>query len=297
MKPPAFAYHDPGTVEEACTLMATLDNARLLAGGQSMMPMLNMRFVMPDHLVDLGCIPALSAIEERPGGLRIGAMTRQRDLEHSAVVRARCPLLADAIQWVGHRQTRNRGTIGGSLCQLDPAAELPAVCAALDAVLTVQSARGVRTMPFQAFPAGYMTPSLEPDELLTAIELPDWPQGHGHGFVEFARRHGDYAVVLAAALLVVDAAGKITRVSLTLGGIGPAPVRVAAVEQALVGQVASAALFRQATEACRALEAMEDIHAPASYRQQLAVVMSRRALDAALASIAQGGRATGAAGH
>jgi carbon-monoxide dehydrogenase medium subunit len=289
MKPPAFAYHDPGTVEEACTLMATLDNARLLAGGQSMMPMLNMRFVIPDHLVDLGRIPALSAIEERPEGLHIGAMTRQRDLEHSAVVRARCPLLVDAIQWVGHRQTRNRGTIGGSLCQLDPAAELPAVCAALDAVLTVQSARGVRTMPFQAFPAGYMTPSLEPDELLTAIELPDWPQGHGHGFVEFARRHGDYAVVLAAALLVVDAAGTITRASLTLGGIGPAPVRVAAVEQALVGQVASPALFRKATEACRALEAMEDIHAPASYRQQLAVVMSRRALDAALASIAPAG--------
>lgn len=289
MKPPAFAYHDPGTVEEACSLMASLDNARLLAGGQSMMPMLNMRFVMPDHLVDLGRIAALSAIEERPGALRIGAMARQRDLEHSPVARARCPLLADAIQWVGHRQTRNRGTIGGSLCQLDPAAELPAVCAALDAVLTVQSVRGVRTMPFRDFPAGYMTPSLEPDELLTAIELPDWPRGHGHGFVEFARRHGDYAVVLAAALLVVDPGGRITRASLTLGGIGPAPVRVATVEQALVGQVASAALFRQATEACRALDAMEDIHAPASYRQQLAVVMSRRALDAALASIAPAG--------
>lgn len=267
--------------------MASLDNARLLAGGQSMMPMLNMRFVMPDHLVDLGRIATLSAIEERPGSLRIGAMTRQRDLEYSPVVQARCPLLADAIQWVGHRQTRNRGTIGGSLCQLDPSAELPAVCAALDAKITVQSARGTRTMPFTEFPAGYMTPSLEPDELLTAIELPDWPQGHGHGFVEFARRHGDYAVVLAAALLAVDAGGTITRASLTLGGIGPAPVRVGAVERALVGQVASAALFREATEACRSIEAMEDVHAPASYRQQLAVVMSRRALDAALASTAQ----------
>ncbi|MCE2948266.1 MAG: FAD binding domain-containing protein [bacterium] len=297
MKPPAFAYHDPQTVEEACQLMSTLDNARLLAGGQSMMPMLNMRFVMPDHLVDLGRVSALSAIEERPGALRIGAMTRQRDLEYSPLVRARCPLLADAIQWVGHRQTRNRGTIGGSLCQLDPSAELPSVCAALDATLTVQSARGTRTLAFADFPAGYMTPSIEPDELLTHVELPDWPAGHGHGFVEFARRHGDYAVVLAAALLAVDAAGRITRASVTLGGIGPAPVRVGAVEQALVGQVASATLFRGATEACRSIEAMEDVHAPASYRQQLAVVMSRRALEAALASIGSPASSTGAAAH
>jgi len=286
MKPPAFAYHDPGTVEEACRLMSTLDNARALAGGQSMMPMLNMRFVLPDHVVDLGRIPALAAIEEGQEALRIGAMVRQRDLEHSPVVARRCPLLIDAIQWVGHRQTRNRGTIGGSLCQLDPAAELPAVCAALDATLTVQSARGTRSMPFAEFPAGYMTPSLEADELLTAIELPDWPQGHGHGFVEFARRHGDYAIVLAAALLAVDADGRITRASLTLGGIGPAPVRVRAVEQALVGEVAAAALFREVAEACRGPDAMEDVHAPASYRQQLAVVMARRALDAALASLA-----------
>lgn len=297
MKPPAFAYHDPQTVEEACQLMSTLDNARLLAGGQSMMPMLNMRFVMPDHLVDLGRVAALSAIEQRPGSLRIGAMARQRDLEYSLVVQARCPLLADAIQWVGHRQTRNRGTLGGSLCQLDPSAELPSVCAALDATITVQSARGIRTLAFADFPAGYMTPSIEPDELLTHVELPDWPQGHGHGFVEFARRHGDYAVVLAAALLAVDAAGRITRASLTLGGIGAAPVRVAAVEQALVGQVASAALFRQVTEACRAIEAMEDVHAPAPYRQQLAVVMSRRALEAALARIASPVSSTGAAAH
>jgi carbon-monoxide dehydrogenase medium subunit len=297
MKPPAFAYHDPQTVEEACTLMATLDNARLLAGGQSMMPMLNMRFVMPDHLVDLGRVSALSAIDAQPGALRIGAMTRQRDLEYSPVVRARCPLLADAIQWVGHRQTRNRGTIGGSLCQLDPSAELPSVCAALDATLTVQSARGTRTLAFADFPAGYMTPSIEPDELLTHVELPDWPEGHGHGFVEFARRHGDYAVVLAAALLVVDAGGRITRASVTLGGIGPAPVRVGTVERALVGQVASAALFREVTEACRSIEAMEDVHAPASYRQQLAVVMSRRALEAALASIGAPASPTGAAAH
>jgi carbon-monoxide dehydrogenase medium subunit len=281
MKPPAFAYHDPQTIDEVVALMASLDNARLLAGGQSMMPMLNMRFVMPDHLIDLGRVEALAGIEQRPGSLLIGAMTRQRDLEFSPVVRARCPLLTEAIQWVGHRQTRNRGTLGGSLCQLDPSAELPAVCAALDATVTVNSVRGSRSLAFADFPAGYMTPAIEPDELVTGVELPDWPAGHGYGFVEFARRHGDYAVVLAAALITLDAGGRITRASVTLGGIGSAPVRVTAVEQALAGQVASAALFRQVTEICRTVDAMEDIHAPASYRQQLAVVMARRALDAA----------------
>jgi len=284
MKPPAFEYHDPQTIDQAVALMASLDNARLLAGGQSMMPMLNMRFVMPDHLIDLGRVAALSQIEQKPASLRIGAMTRQRDLEYSPVVRARCPLLTEAIQWVGHRQTRNRGTLGGSLCQLDPAAELPAVCAALDATVTVQSVRGERTLAFADFPAGYMTPALDPDELVTHVELPDWPAGHGYGFVEFARRHGDYAVVLAGALLTLDAGGRVTRASVTLGGIGPAPARVRALEQALTGQVASAALFREQAEACRSIDAMEDVHAPASYRQQLAVVMARRALDAALAT-------------
>jgi len=287
VKPPAFEYHDPRSVDEAVALMARLDDARVLAGGQSMMPMLNMRFVLPEHLIDLGQIKALSHIDAHADRLSIGAMTRQRDLEYSPLVRAHCPLLTEAIQWVGHRQTRNRGTFGGSLCQLDPAAELPAVCAALDATLTVASVRGERSLAFADFPAGYMTPSIQPDELLTRIELPHWPVGHGYGFVEFARRHGDYAVVLAAALLSVDAAGRITRASVTLGGIGPAPVRVTGVEQALVGQTASAALFRETTEACRSLDAMEDIHAPASYRQQLAVVMARRALDAALARVQQ----------
>jgi carbon-monoxide dehydrogenase medium subunit len=295
MKPPAFAYHDPHTVDETVALMASLDNARLLAGGQSMMPMLNMRFVMPDHLIDLGRVAGLSGIVEHPDRLSIGAMTCQRDLEFSPVVRSRCPLLTEAIQWVGHRQTRNRGTLGGSLCQLDPAAELPAVCTALDATVTVKSVRGERSFAFSQFPAGYMTPSIEHDELVTRVDLPHWSAGHGHGFVEFARRHGDYAVVLAAALLTLDANGKITRASLTLGGIGPAPVRVSAVEQALTGQPASAALFRETTEHCRSLDAMEDIHAPASYRQQLAVVMARRALEAALATATAGAAMPGTA--
>src|SRR5712691_10686874 len=148
MKPPPFSYHDPRTVSEAVALLGRLDNAKLLAGGQSLMPMLNMRFVLPDHVIDLNRVEGLSFIAEAEGALEIGAMTRQRDLEFSDVVRRRCPLMAEGIALVGHRQTRNRGTLGGSLCHLDPAAELVAVAAGLDATVTVTGRNGERTFDF-----------------------------------------------------------------------------------------------------------------------------------------------------
>src|SRR5450432_4547084 len=165
MKPPPFQYHDPRTIAEAVGLLGTLENAKLLAGGQSLMPMLNMRFVLPDHVIDLNRVEGLSYIKETGGVLEIGAMTRQYEVEFSEIVRTRCPLLHQAILQVGHRQTRNRGTVGGSLCHLDPAAELVAVAAALDAVIEVTGPGGVRTIGFDDFPRGYMTPALEPDEL------------------------------------------------------------------------------------------------------------------------------------
>src|SRR5262245_31984384 len=225
MKPPPFTYHDPQTSAEAVALLARLDNARLLAGGQSLMPMLNMRMVLPDHVIDLNRVEGLSYIREANGGLEIGAMTRQRDLEYSDAVRAHCPLMHEAIMQVGHRQTRNRGTLGGSLCQLDPSAELVSVAAALEATIEVAGPGGVRHIPFAQFPAGYMTPALEPGEMVTGARFPRWAAGHGYAFVEFARRHGDFAIVSAAALLEADGGGKITRASVTIGGIGPAPVR------------------------------------------------------------------------
>ena len=286
MKPPPFSYHDPSSVNDVVGLLKSLDNAKLLAGGQSLMPMLNMRFVLPDHVIDLNKVAGLSFIREANGALEIGAMTRQRELEFSDLVRKRCPLMYDAIVQVGHRQTRNRGTLGGSLCHLDPAAELVAVAAALDATVTVAGPNGTREIAFSAFPAGYMAPSIELNEILTAVRFPLWPDKHGHGFVEFARRHGDFAMVSAAVLLTEDGAGKITRASITLGGMGMAPVRAREVEQALVGNVPGDQLLRDACETCRKFDAVEDVHAPASYRQQLAVVMSRRALEAARARLA-----------
>ena len=287
MKPPPFHYHDPASLADAVALLGRLDNPKLLAGGQSLMPMLNMRYVLPDHVVDLNGVRELSYLRAAGNALEIGAMTRQRDIEFSDLVRARCPLMHEAILQVGHRQTRNRGTLGGSLCQLDPAAELVAVAAALDATVSIAGPKGRRYLPFTDFPAGYMTPALAPDEILTGARFPLWVKGHGHAFVEFSRRHGDFAVVSAAALLEVDRSGKIARASVTIGGAGPAPVRARDAERALVGNVVSDKLFRDACESLGRIDAVGDVHAPASYRKHLAGVLARRALEKAHSRISR----------
>jgi aerobic carbon-monoxide dehydrogenase medium subunit len=281
MKPPRFSYHDPKTVAEVTGLLASLENARLLAGGQSLMPMLAMRYVLPDHVVDINGVAELAYLREAGNTLELGAMTRQRELEFSDLVKRRCPLLSEAIEQVGHRQTRNRGTVGGSLCHLDPAAEIVAVAAALDATVSVAARVGTREIAIAQFCRGYMTPAIEAEEMVTGLSLPLWSEGHGYAFVEFSRRHGDFAICSAAALLEEDGAGKIMRASVTIGGVGPAPVRARAVETAITGAVAAEALFREACESCRSIEAMSDVHAPAEYRQHLAAVLSRRALEKA----------------
>ncbi len=283
MKPPPFSYHDPRTVAEVVGLLSRLENAKLLAGGQSLMPMLNFRYVQPDHIIDLNRVEGLSHIRETADGMDVGAMTRQRDLEFSALVAKRFPLMHEAIQSIGHRQTRNRGTIGGSLCHLDPSAELVSCAMTFDAVVAVEGPSGRREIPFRDFPVGYLTTAVASDEVLTAIRFSAWPEKHGYAFVEFARRHGDFAIVSAAALLQVDGAGRIARAAVTLGGMGIAPVRASELEAALIGTAPNAAFLRQACESCRGFDALDDVHAPASYRQHLATVMSRRALEKAYA--------------
>jgi len=281
MKPPPFRYHDPKTVSETIGLLGSLENAKLLAGGQSLMPMLNMRFVLPDHIVDLNRVEGLSYIREMRSALEIGAMTRQRDLEFSDAVRARWPIMHEALLQIGHRQTRNRGTIGGSLCHLDPAAELVSLALAYDATVTVAGPNGQREVPFADFPVAYMTPAIEPNELVVGVRYPQWAANHGYAFVEFSRRHGDFAITSAAVLLEGEASGKSTRASVTVAGLGTAPRRAQDVEQAIVGQVPACTLLRDACQSCRKLEAIDDVHAPASYRQHLAAVLSRRALEKA----------------
>ena len=194
MKPPPFSYHDPKTVAETIELLGRLENAKLLAGGQSLMPMLNMRFVLPDHIIDLNLVEGLSYIRENNGAIEIGAMTRQRDLEFSDVLRAQFPIMHEALLQVGHRQTRNRGTIGGSLCHLDPAAELVSLATGYDATVIVVGPNGQREVPFAEFPVAYMTPAIEPTEVVTAVRFPRWAPDHTYAFIEFSRRHGDFAI-------------------------------------------------------------------------------------------------------
>ncbi len=289
MKPSAFTYHAPRTLDEALQLVAGNPNARVLAGGQSLMPMLNMRLAAPDHLVDLGRVAGLSGIAEKGGAITFGAMTRQRDIEFSPLVAKHLPLLAEAITWVGHRQTRNRGTIGGSLCHLDPSAELPTIAMAMDATLRIARPGGERVIPISEFAADMMTTALAEGEILAEVRIQPWAPGHGWAFLEFARRHGDFAIVSVAVLLegaqVGSGDGGITRASLTLGGVGPVPFRLPAAEALLAGGKPDGARIDAAAALCGEVEALEDPQAPAWYRQRLARTLAGRAIRTALSRV------------
>lgn len=289
MKSAPFHYHDPGTLDEALGLLATLEDAKLLAGGQSMMPMMNMRFLQPDHVIDINRTEGLSGIrEDRAAGLlRIGAMTRQKALMASDLVTAACPMAARALSHVGHFQTRSRGTVGGSLCHLDPAAELPLVMLLHDAVLTVQSSEDSRQLAMADWALAYMLPSIAPEELLVEIALPLSPGWSGAGFAEFTRRHGDFAIASAGCLLELDGSGVISRAAVGLGGVAQVPVRVPEAEAALMGEKPSEEAFAAAAAAASGVEALSDSYYSAGYRQRLAGVLVRRALAEAAAEATQ----------
>jgi carbon-monoxide dehydrogenase medium subunit len=281
MKPPPFAYHDPRTVEDALGLLSRLENTRILAGGQSVMPMLNMRFIQPDHIVDLNGIAELAGIAVGEHSVRMGAMTRQTALGTHDEVAAHLPLVGEALSHVGHRQTRNRGTVGGSLCHLDPAAELVTVALALDARIAIRGNRGGRTIPIGEFAAGYMTPAIDPDEMVVSVEFRIPAAGSGQCFLEFARRHGDFGIASVAAVLEADSAGRVARAAIAIGGVAVAPVRLASAEAALVGNVPDAGLYRDAAANCGRLDALDDAITPGWYRCQVAGVLVERALSIA----------------
>jgi carbon-monoxide dehydrogenase medium subunit len=287
MKPASFELHAPDSLNEALALMSSLPNARPIAGGQSLMPMLNMRLVMPDHVVDLNGIASLQGIRESGGTISIGAMTRQRDLEFSTLLKERVPLALEAILLVGHRQTRNRGTIGGSLCHLDPSAELPTICMALDATLIATGHDGrQRALPMREFAADLMTVTLEPDELLTEIRIEPWSPGHGYAFVEFGRRHGDFAIASAAVMLEMDSGaggGCVKRASLTLGGVGPVPLRLTDGEALLVGHACEPQRLDAVAAEVKRFDALDDPAYPSTYRKRIVMHLLRRALNIAVA--------------
>ena len=285
MKPAPFTYYDPRTVADAVSLLGALENARVLAGGQSLMPMMNFRYVMPDHVVDINRIPELASIRRDGEWLRFGAMTRQRDIEFSDEVKAACPIIVEALAHVGHRQTRNRGTIGGSLCHMDPSAELCAVVALLDGTLTARSRTGERQIAMADFGRGFMSTALSEGELLTGIAVRLWPAGHGHAYEEFARRHGDFAIAASGALIEM-AAGSMKRVAIVVSGVRPNPVRLTAAEAMLTGQTPSDQLIEAAAAEAGSIDAIEDAYTTADYRKHLGQVMVKRALKRAIARTA-----------
>ncbi len=278
MKAAPFDYHVPRSVDEAVRLLASLDNAKLLAGGQSLMPMMNLRLAAPDHLVDINRLPGIAGVRISQDRIEIGAMTRQADLKSSAELLAAAPIFRAALAHVGHMQTRARGTIGGSCCHLDPAAELPALCALLDAEFEAIGPNGRRRIAARDWFRGYLESALDEREILVSIGLPRWPMGHGAGFHEFARRHGDFAIAGAAALLVRDATGKVQRAAVVAFGIEATPVRLAATEAALLGSAVGDAAIAAAVREVRTLDAMGDVHVSADYRRRIAGVAVERAL-------------------
>jgi carbon-monoxide dehydrogenase medium subunit len=293
MKPPPFSYHRPTSLPETLEFLATLEDAKILAGGQSLMPMMNFRYVMPANVVDINRVAELAEIKERKETLTIGAMARQRDLENSPLVQRRCPLLHEALLNVGHVQTRNRGTIGGSLSHLDPAAEIPSVLLGHEATLRVERKGGGRDVAMADWAQGFMTPNLEPDEILAGVTIPLWPEGHGYGFVEFARRHGDFAMAGAGVLLSVSDAGRIDHAAIALTGVDTGPVRLSEAESLLTGEAAEDALFEAAAEKASSVPGLDDVHASKEYRRDLAVVMTKRALRKAYGRTRAGGAANG----
>ena len=281
MKAPDFDYHDPRSLADLIGLLADLDDAKLLAGGQSLMPMLNLRLLAPEHVIDINRIPELAGIRIEGDMVEIGAMTRQADLLASNELAEVAPIFRKALAHVGHIQTRSRGTIGGSCCHLDPAAEQPALCALLDAEFDVIGPDGTRIIPVTDWFQGYLQSALHERELLRAIRFRSWPQGHGAGFEEYARRRGDFAIAGAAALLDIAPDKNIRRAAIVVFGVAPSPVRLTKAEHTLVGRRLDHAAIELAMEEARALDAMSDVHVSADYRLHLAGVVVRRTLSEA----------------
>lgn len=282
MKPPPFDYFAPSTVPEAIELLTScLGEARLLAGGQSLLPLLNFRLIRPQALVDLGRIPTLRHVSLNGDQLVIGAMTTHRDVELSAAAR-RCAMLAEALSLVGHLAIRNVGTVGGSLAHADPAAEWPALALALDARFLAAGPTGDRWVSSQEFFRGWMETALEPDEVLTEVHLTLPRPGAGSAFVEVARRHGDFAQ--AGAAVVLDALdGSIAHVRIVLLGVGTTAVRARHAEELLLNSRPSRArLAEAAAAAAEGLEPFIDVHASAEYKRQAARFLTERALSLAL---------------
>jgi CO/xanthine dehydrogenase FAD-binding subunit len=286
MKPAPFKYHAPASLEEALALLSTYGyDAKILAGGQSLIPAMNFRVARPGILIDLNRVHALSFIEaDDTKTLYLGAMTRQRRIETHALIRSHSPLLSETMPYIAHVQIRNRGTIGGSLAHADPAAELPAVMLALEAEFCLQSQSATRWVAARDFFAGMFATALAADELLVKIKLPPLPRRCGWAFEEVARRHGDYALVGVAAVVVLDENGVCQEARIALLSVGDAPVRALRAGQSLHDRKPTKQALAEAAEivAHQDIDPGNDIHATAEFRRHLARVLAERALMRAI---------------
>ena len=287
VKNPAFTYHRPESLEAALGLLAEYgDEAKVLAGGQSLLPVMALRLGSPEHVIDINRIPDLDAIHVGPGGVSIGALVRHAQAERSEALVSAAPLIHAAMPYVGHRAIRGQGTVCGSIAHADPAAEMPAVCLATDATMVARSLSGMREIPAAEFGQGFLTTVLEPTEILTEVRFPAWPATASGAVVEVSRRHGDYALVGLACM--IDApGGTITSAALSFFGVDNKPVRIAQAEASLIGKATTdTAAFAVAGELVSAtIEPSADVHATSNYRRHLAGVLTRKGLAQAAAKI------------
>lgn len=284
MKNPAFVYHQPATLDEALSLLAEHgDDAKVLAGGQSLLPTMALRLGPPEHIIDIALVPGLDQIGVADGAVSLGALVRHRAAERSDDVGRSAPLVHKAMPHIGHRAIRTRGTVVGSIAHADPAAEMPAVVLATDATMIARSTDGRREIAAVDFFDSYLTTALGADELLAEVRFPAWSADSGGAVVEVSRRHGDYAMVGLACRVDVSG-GTIGDVALAFFGVAATPVRVTEAEQALIGRPATPESFESAATIVSAnLAPTADIHGSTSYRKHLAGILTRRGLEAATA--------------
>ena len=282
MKPAPFKYHDPKTLSELVELMSNLEDAKILAGGQSLMPMMNMRYVTPEDVIDINGVNELDFIRLENDHLTIGSMTRQKDILSNQEIFDTAPIFKEALNHVGHIQTRSRGTIGGSLCHLDPSAEIPALASLYDASLTVVNRQGSREIPIDEWVLAYMMPSISEEEILTSISIPVWKNPHGYAFIEFARRHGDFAVCGAGTLVEIDANDIISKVAIVVAGVDVKPLRLSTLETDLIGKKATEDTLEYACSSAKKIEAISDVYFSTQYRQRLAGTLVKRSLEVAI---------------
>jgi aerobic carbon-monoxide dehydrogenase medium subunit len=299
MKPAPFSYHRPDTLAEAVgTLAAFGDEAKVLAGGQSLVPVMALRLGRFGHIVDLGRVSALTYVRDGGGSVAVGAMTTHAAAGRDLLVAGSVPLLARAIPFIGHFQIRNRGTVGGSCAHADPAAEIPAVAVTLDAEMEAAGPERTRRIPAAEFFASAYTTTLEPDEVLTALRFPVWPGRTGSAIREFARRSGDFALAGALCAVTLDAGGRIERAAIGLLGLGSVPVRALQAEQAITGAApGDLDMTEIGLLAVADTDPPDDVHATSAYRRRVGAAMAAQALTAAVAEAQASTGATQEAAH